>query len=331
MCTCFYLRGKEGDECNEKNAFAQGMGAIDTLVAIIAFIASLFCMFLIYKSFNRTKIGSALQTTLVFSTLACIGLGMELAFEATSFLSSDRDLIVRLKPLDMLGVVLGFIFASCSMLNVSLLWIDVANTTQRMKAKPIINVQGRNLVIAYLIYYNTIGIAMPLLVGYEMFDYALIVVIPAFVFIIITYSLGERKMNTVLQKSGSKDEQYKAFQRNVTITARSIVFSTTALIVLCAVLASAPYPTPSPQANNYFNLVFMWIMLMGLVGVLSVIRYCAFFIKFGSFSQPASRMPNNSKEHSLNSKRNNAQVATEMNGGGTLIGALHDDTQNTAV
>jgi hypothetical protein len=81
---------------------------------------------------------NALHITLAFACLGLVGDGLQLAFEAyvRSTLVDYRAYLAW----DAVSVTIALFFSTIAMLNVSLLWIEIADRTTKGRATAISNV-----------------------------------------------------------------------------------------------------------------------------------------------------------------------------------------------
>jgi hypothetical protein len=123
------------------------MVVINSVFAGIAFVAVAFGVNLLFISMAKTeRKANALHITLAFACLELVGDGLQLAFEVFV-----RSTLVEYPPVylawDSVSVTIAFVFSKVAMLNVSLLWIQIADRTAKGRVTAISNVTKYRKVV----------------------------------------------------------------------------------------------------------------------------------------------------------------------------------------
>jgi hypothetical protein len=204
-------------------------------------------------------------------------------------------------------------------LNVSLMWIEIAQRGQRLSMSIALNV--RKYRIWLVVYYSTLGVAIIVFAIIDTPLYAVIVMIPALIFISVTYAIGYRRIRDLLS---DEQEKYRPILSAISITAYTIVGISIFVILLSFILIGIIFAINSGTIAitplfNPVNLIFLSIFAAGAVANLVVLLYCGGGLFWNNhsvgMSSPQSgwrKEPNGSKREHAGSKKEPNAVAVHQ-------------------
>ena len=149
----------------------------------------------------------ALSTSLIFTLLACVATAFETGtsprFVVETIMPNAQGSKLDTSSVSPVSIALSYFFSTLAMLNVSLVWIEIADNVNNMKKSNSSNVSRyRNLLIAYYVFIFG-GIVLSLILENTLVAAA--VAMPGVLFVVVTYCVGffkMRKMLLLLTSSG---------------------------------------------------------------------------------------------------------------------------------
>jgi hypothetical protein len=130
MCVCEGIRGYAGDRCTgeRRYPFFQDIYGVSAFHAVFATLLFFYGVHLTWST-RRMKFGNAAQTTTVSATLGALAMSITFYGELYCF-SADDGACYDIRYGHTLVQSFVLFFTTVSMLNISLLWIELAD---RMK------------------------------------------------------------------------------------------------------------------------------------------------------------------------------------------------------
>jgi hypothetical protein len=175
---------------------------------------------------------------------------------------------------DAVSVTIAFVFTSVAMLNVSLLWIEIADRTSKGRVAAISNVTKYRTGL--YVYYPFVSITIPVLVILEESTYAVAAALPAFLFIFVTYVYGGFKIRKLLNTSDSPSS--KKSLRDISVAAFGIGGSGTVTLLVTIIIVTEIIPAPDVPLVDNGNLLTSWLFVVGTVTDIFVVNYCKQYI-----------------------------------------------------
>jgi hypothetical protein len=161
MCVCPPALAWTGTDCAQLNSWGMAAGALSAIAAAIACLGLLLISvsyFRLLKSFGWQS--NALHSTAVLVMLANFSVVLEAGpftaelLQPSASIHSDglrhptNELVVTV------GIALSFFFVTASALNISLVWIAVADAAQKMSKRNSVNAfHFRWLLVAYYLVF----------------------------------------------------------------------------------------------------------------------------------------------------------------------------------
>ena len=211
----------------------------------------------------RTR--QVLVVTLGFASLGMVFNLFALLSRIICYLS-QRKTCEALALFDLLIVGFLFLFTTFPLLNISLVWLDIADRAEKFMMTPS-NSRYRKALICY--YFIT-SISVLVLFGTRLSYFAWFIIVPAIWFIIFVYLAGYFRLRRLLRLRDPNLHLLYLEMKKATVI---IVSSTITLLVCCTVLMFTP-PTP---VNPFFNLSSLMMTILSCSSAVSsttVIWYC---------------------------------------------------------
>jgi hypothetical protein len=151
MCVCH--ANMQGELCDEFTPMSWYMFASSIAASCLCLLLCLWGVWLVYRDVVRRKkkFGNALHTTLLAAILGCLGCGFGFGLLSQAlFLDGLRryeNLYDVLYPMDAAGSSMGFMFSMIALLNISLLWIEVAERVKKGNSRSYGNINKYRIVL----------------------------------------------------------------------------------------------------------------------------------------------------------------------------------------
>jgi hypothetical protein len=202
MCACSFSSDLEGAQCQTAGPEGWFYYGANILAAFISFCSLAVGIYDLYLSckWNRFKM-DALTTSLIFSVLGLFFTGLET--------SASTRLIVEVippnaegskadtDPIDTITTIFSFWFSTLAMMNVSLVWIEIANNANKMRRSTSNSLWGfRRLLLGYYVLF--LGLILFSL-AQDNYGFAAYAAVPGVLFVIVTYVVGFYKMRKMLK------------------------------------------------------------------------------------------------------------------------------------
>ncbi|GBG24008.1 Hypothetical Protein FCC1311_002262 [Hondaea fermentalgiana] len=214
-CACSTWYAWSGDDCMELTNYTYVLIALQLFVTVTAFVwacIGLHVLWRIRTVYKEDKFFNPSNITAIFSTCSLLVLATWRAILTVTFFSpdkltasqaSDTDKYSIYTPGDRVFGTLTALFATLSALNVSLMWLQVANSSKRFRRQHFKFGFYRKVIIAFEIIYSILIITLMIA---NLPSFATLVSFPFIIFVVITFSLGQIKMNSLLHSmtTGSK-------------------------------------------------------------------------------------------------------------------------------
>jgi hypothetical protein len=205
MCTCSLTVSRYGDSCDSLTPGGIGVLVLYILAIVIAAIASLLLGYDMYRLFRaRVKFSfSALQSTLLFLFIGSMSIQAYLLIGTIDQTSQNvlalrgDGIYKRSSPVFIASnifLAVTFFFETLGLLNISLVWVEIANATKTMSHRTQHNIQRFRWGLA--IYYFFFGGAVIVLVALDRINIVTYIVIPPIVFLLTTYIWGYFRMRS---------------------------------------------------------------------------------------------------------------------------------------
>jgi hypothetical protein len=157
MCVCPLYRGYKSATCNGEQLFefSEILRGFFWLACVLSLISLIYGIHLLYRQGNR-KFGSAAQTTAVCATIASFwGMMFFLEILVCYYTSSKVcEGTPSFRTFQTCTYCLFFFFITVSTLNISLMWIEVAERSQKMTNQAVLNVTKYRKVLYLYGYYR---------------------------------------------------------------------------------------------------------------------------------------------------------------------------------
>jgi hypothetical protein len=136
------------------------------------------------------------RLTDIFHSLSAIETGAATRFVVVFPVPDAQGSKADTSPIGSISLIFTFLFSTLSMLNISLVWIQIADNAEKMRRTTTINItRYRNFLIAYyVLFFGVIVFA----ISFQNLIVAAAVSLPGIVFVIISYLLGFFKMRKML-------------------------------------------------------------------------------------------------------------------------------------
>lgn len=205
MCVCATMIARGGWDCTSMSPLGERLFAIYVLTAVFAAVGLTLAVYqvglLLRAGVKWTNNG--METSLLLCLSAFLSL---VVFSLTNFARILSPLAVQPDGSKQFSAesfrrgmtMISLFFLTASSLNVSLLWVEIANHTHKMSATSLSNLSSnyrRGLVIYYVVLITTCTVAQ--IIGRN--DVAVFVAIPGILFVTVTYLMGFFKLNEVLR------------------------------------------------------------------------------------------------------------------------------------
>jgi hypothetical protein len=139
--TCICPRFYQGESCSELVPITQFEVVLDSFFAGLGLLTAFYGLFLLARAVSQAeKKGNALHITLACSCAGLLGMVLELSYMAHMRITANERRGFYYEW-DALAVTVGFVFTTIALLNVSLLWIEIAERTRKGRGAAIANVK----------------------------------------------------------------------------------------------------------------------------------------------------------------------------------------------
>jgi len=269
---------------------------------IVTGITALVGIYLLWLLWRSGKAKNALFMTTLYATCGAATLCTTVSIVAVSARRQVSIVIVNgtkvdaYVPASSALLIFAFFFLSLSALNVSLVWIEVAQAAQRFKQLTASRVQVfRNGLLVYYLFYFILILAGILL---QSITLVLLCILPCMTFILITYLYGWLQLrpllrmkpsdNTTVQQSKKKAHVLRLIaQTAITLSALSVVFMVCVITYAIMLIRNVPV-SPVSQTPNIFSGLFeecsCWMQVV-------VMRYCYLSVSNKQGSSSANHVP----------------------------------------
>ena len=248
MCTCNYALAEVGDDCMQLSANGLAGGVISAVSAAIAGVALVATLVAIVR---LVMVERGIRRNALFTTTCLALLGNASLLLYTGPFANEILIPAYTSTLQQPGghrapqnqeivtvsIVFAFFFVTASALNVSLVWISVADAAQKMSTKTALNAgRYRNaLILYYLVFF--VGMIILLFSGNPVG--ATLLALPGILIVIFTYIAGWFKMYSVIKsihtsEKGNVSEntlRLKRSLRQISMTSISLSLVMTLIIV----------------------------------------------------------------------------------------------------
>ena len=166
-----------------------------------------------WRRFKKDALSTSLVFTIIALGMTAIETGSAPRFSIQSLAPDAAGSKSDKNAIGTISMTLAYLFITLSLLNVSLVWIEIADNAEKLHKSVNHNVKSyRRLLLAYyVIVFGTIAISFA--VG-NVFVAAL-VSIPGVLFIIVTYLIGYFKMRRMLMTYLASDAASPGSMGNV--------------------------------------------------------------------------------------------------------------------
>jgi len=214
MCICPTTIAITGPGCHDFSPRTAAYFTFFLLGDLCAATTFMFAVGLVVKQLldpKRRKL-NALMVTLLFSAAGSLALTLLLSMSSATIDQYAVDVVNGTTKVDSLAVpqtvllIFVFFFATLSCLNVSLMWIEVANAASRLQhvSKNWLN-RYRALLYLYYVLFLTLVVYFVFFNGTNLIG-AAIVTLPAIVFIVVTYLWGWFRLRALLGGGGVSND-----------------------------------------------------------------------------------------------------------------------------
>jgi hypothetical protein len=295
MCVCAGVRGYAGDRCTGERRYPYFQHLFGVICAL-AVISTLIFFYGIFLSWNtrRMKFGNAAQTTTVAATFGALAISITFYDEIYCFSTSDRA-CYDIRHGHTLVQSFVLFFTTVSMLNVSLLWIELADRMKQLSSKGFSNVSKYRGIL--YVYYLTLGVSVVASQFLGRIEVTIILLIPAFSFVCISYVIGYRKIVPFLKGSDTLKRMVIPFYYSA-IGAVSSAIGIVGFSISSIALYFGNNPALATPLFNVYTVLFVLLYAFSLMAVISVLYYCASHLR----SKSSSVTTVNSKKISENLK-----------------------------
>ena len=203
MCYCDFVYNHIGASCTEVGPYGWlyfSIHLIDCIMTSSWCLVGLYDLMLLVKwgRFKRDAVSTSLVLSIGAAISLCLLMGTEIRF---IFQSLPPDAITGSKsdqsPLSRVLLAFTFFFCTSSMMNISLVWIEIAENAEKMKMTQDQNVHRyrKFLLVYYLFFLGLIVVSLSL----DNEILAAAAALPGIFFIVCTYTVGFIKMRRMLQ------------------------------------------------------------------------------------------------------------------------------------
>lgn len=218
-CACATWYGWTGDDCLELSMPTYVSLSIQSLTALGALIWGLlgaYTIWRVYRVDRENKFFTAGNITAIFCNLALWLLFAWRLVNIVMFtrpdlyymhISGDTDKLTELTVPDRTLTALTACFTTLSGLNISLMWLQVADESRRLRHQVAYLTWYRKVIIAFEITY---AIAIIAVMAANVPFYATLVSFPFILFVVVTFLIGQHKMTSLLNSITSTHGHYNA-------------------------------------------------------------------------------------------------------------------------
>jgi hypothetical protein len=273
MCVC-PLGMYSGALCDTPTAWFTAVYAMNIFSALIVGLSCLLAvatLILLFRGGEKLRLQNAMHTTLGLSAMGSFLICVNSSFGADKLVAAKyvlnptsddwsggwiseapggQGMWVRSKEFTLTNsaaIALAFFFVTASLLNVSLVWIEIGDSSKKLSARASGNISSYRH--ALFVYYAVFLTAVISVVAVHRITFAVYVAAPAMAFIVVAYVLGSLKMRALMSsllgdslqvepKSG-KDRVRKLRRAMRLVTVYSGVIAVLTLVILILFLAFA--------------------------------------------------------------------------------------------
>jgi hypothetical protein len=270
MCGC--LSAQTGADCTQRSAQGWARLAFESLALLLAapaLVVGIRDLMRIARGrviARKSRLLNVVEATSLFATGAVCFSSLMVIYYITWYSLPRTDTIAldgriqRVSSISSMMVVsvLAFFFVTISCLNVTLLWLSIAQDARRVR------MSNNNLILRYkyllALYYLIFGVLIIAFAIINKYDTAFFVAVPAIFVVILTCLYGWFTLRFELQNFGS--DSHKVLKK-VEFTAAFLGLSTTLALVFAifAVQPDRPDAKFTPVTNGMFWAAVMLTQL----------------------------------------------------------------------
>ncbi|GBG24009.1 Hypothetical Protein FCC1311_002272 [Hondaea fermentalgiana] len=318
-CDCATWYGWTGDDCTELSWVTYIHVALQMITALIALVWALAGIHVLWRLFRvdrDSNFFSAGNITAMYSTLALLFMLAWRLINIVMFLRPDlydlrlvdeTDKLTQLTVPDRTITAATATFTTLCALNVSLMWLQVANQSKRLRKEVAYFTVYRKIIIAFEILFT---LAIVIVMALNMPFYATLVAYPFIIFLFVTYAIGQHKMTALLngaslsKSSSAKDtspenmgsssktlqhadsskhvtttsantDRYKQMLRLIRNTSRGVVFCGFIVLVFGALYAILAFNWKNYAPVGTISIVTISndIFVFGIVGTCAIVQW----------------------------------------------------------
>jgi len=222
-----------------------------------------------WKKFHR----DALSTSLLFAIMATLWTalltGTATRYTMQSLAPDASGSKMDVSPLGRILSVFVFLFSTLSMMNVSLVWIEIAQNAEKMKrSQDNVNRYRRFLLAYYVVFIIVIVVAFAL----GQFTVAAIAALPGVLFVIVTYLIGFLKMRRMLSHYLMTSEVASSVDNSSSARGAILMTNRDAVRKMRQSLRAIEWAALGISfcALNFIVWMGMWVLLGGFIDVPNV-------------------------------------------------------------
>ena len=233
------VEGLEGGDCLKYSTSTYCFLIFnDILPAIFCFLCCLVGLSLLYVIYKHKRKLNLLLMTVIYATLGSAFLCATFSMAAVesqrtiSIVIANGTKVDSYAPAGAALLVVSFFFITLSALNISLVWIETASAAKRLKMLSGNRIQAyKNFLFAYYVIFLTL---LATFIATDHLVLADAVVIPAFLFIAVSYLYGWLLLRPLLNDSQLASDSKKKTEVLALIAQTALILS-----LFCAVLVGS--------------------------------------------------------------------------------------------
>lgn len=282
VCHCYFAMDHIGAQCETVGPYGWTSLILNSVFCAIGALGFFYELYLIFRlvwmkqfSINAVTISTILNSLGLFGCVLQIGGITRFVFDP--MIPNEHGRKTDTYRLAIFSISIAFFFSTLAMLNISLVWLEIANNVKRLlpsSSGKMVKKYKTSLILYYSIF---LGVMIPAMIWMNQIIMAAMAT-PGLFFSMTMYMYAAWKIRSILGQSNSSTpstsqlEKYRPMLIQIKQSAFKISISTGSLIIW--IITWTVVGGMNDKPDKYFNiLVLSFIWISAIFANLSILHY----------------------------------------------------------